>query len=268
MVPLSEFVERGKIIYETITRTELTLIAGALAFFGLLSVVPLAVVIVGLAAAFGGSAIIEPIVQAFDHLITDEAVEIIRTGLDAEAGRSGATLAGIIFTILASTRVFRAMDRAFNTIYGEPGSSTIIDSAVNAGAVLLALVGVGLLVGVVLFILNQVGAIVPIAIIPFLVVPLLALLLFPMYSLFPPGPPRLLTAIPGAIIAAIGITVATAGLQLYIEIAAPFAVYGVLAGVFVVMLWLYILAIMLLLGAVVNATNLGAHRQLHVDRIA
>lgn len=250
---------------DTVKIVQATLLAGAIAFFALLSVVPLAVVVVAIAATIGGGDIIDPLVSTFDHLITAEAVEIVETGLEADGGRSGATLAGIVFAIWASLRVFRALDRAFNSIYGKPGASSPLASAVHGAAVLFALLGIAGTVGIALLGLSSIGVTIPFELFPVLTIPLLTLVLLPMYALFPPGLPIIRDALPGAILAAVGITLATAGFQLYITIAAPFAVYGILAGVFVVMLWLYSIAVVILVGAVANATDLGADRQLHVD---
>lgn len=250
---------------DVVTETQVTLLAAAIAFFSLLSVVPLAVVAVAVAATVGGGEIIDPLVSAFDHLITEEAADIVRTGLEADGGRSGATLVGVAFTAWAALRVFRGLDRAFNTIYGKPGTATLFDTAVNGLAVLVGLFGMLLVVGVVLVVVNLVGIAFPMMTVPLFTTPLLALVLLPMYALFPPGRVRLRSAAPGAVVAAAGITIATGGLQLYLELAAPFAVYGVLAGIFIAMLWFYIIAVVLLLGAVINATALGTHRQLHVD---
>lgn len=265
VLKLREVIDRIRTMADAGQRAQVTLLAAAIAFFSLLSVVPLGVVAVAVAATIGGGDIIDPLLSAFDHLITDEADEIVRTGLEADGGRSGATLLGLALTMWGSLRVFRALDRAFNTIYGEPGTASILDNARNAVSVVLGLFGMLMVVGVVLVGINLAGIIVPLAAVPFLTMPLLALVLLPMYAVFPPGPVRLREAIPGAIVAGIGITLATGGLQLYFEIASPFAVYGVLAGVFVAMLWFYVIAIVLLIGAIVNATEIGTHRQLHVD---
>ena len=264
MLDPQELLDRVQLMADTIRLAQLTLLAGAIAFFALLSIVPLAVVIVALAATIGGAELIDPLIGAFDHLLTDDAVDIVERGLEADAGRSGATLTGIVFTVWASLRVFRALDRAFNSIYGRPGASNILDSAINGISVLVGVIGIVATVGFALISLYYLGFAVPSTVVPVVTIPLLALILLPMYTLFPPGPAQLRAAIPGAIIAAIGITLATAGLQLYIVIASPFAVYGFLAGIFIAMLWLYVIAIILLVGAVANATNLGADRQLHV----
>lgn len=252
------------VVVDTIRTVQATLLAGAIAFFAVLSLVPLSVVLVALAATFGGSELFDPLVSTFGHLLTDEAVTFVESGLEAEAGRSGATFAGLVFTIWGSLRVFRSLDRVFNSVYGRPGASTLVDSAMNGLAVMLALVGIGVTLGITLLGLSSLGLTLPTTVLPFLSIPLLTLVLLPMYALFPPGAVNLRAAIPGALIAAIGITVATAGLQLYIILATPFAVYGILAGVFIAMLWLYTIAIIIILGAVANATNLGADRQLHV----
>lgn len=266
MVEYRPFVDRIRVMADTAAHAQVTLLAAAIAFYALLSVVPLAVVIVAGAATLGGDRVIDPLVSTFDHLISDEAVEIVRTGLEADAGASGATLVGVVFASWGALRVFRGLDRAFNTVYREPVASTPLETVVNGVSVLLSVLGIVVAVGIAVYALLAVGVTLPSVGVPLLTLPLVALMLLPMYALFPPGPAMLEPAIPGAVVAALGITLATAGMQLYVALAAPFAVYGVLAGVFIAMLWLYVIAVAVLLGAVANATEFGAYRQLHVDR--
>ncbi len=261
MRDLTTGIEYAKRVIDHTSRSEVTLLAAGISFYALLSIVPFAVVIVAVAATFGGEAIMNQLTAAFGHLVTDEAIGFIRTGLEADAGRSVATITGVLFALWGSLKVFRGLDRAFNSIYGAPGEASVLVTIRNGLAVLLAMVGIIGVVGVSMVTLYTFGLEVGGVLLPLLVAPAIAIALLPMYAVFPPRRYALRRILPGSIVAAVGITIATALLQLYITIAAPFAVYGVLAGVFISMTWLYVIAVVILLGAVINATL--SDRQVH-----
>lgn len=263
MTDLEVAIDRARVLKETAEQAEISLLAAGISFYALLSIVPLAVVLVALAATVAGGTIVNPLIDTYGHLVTDEAASFVRTGLEAEAGRSGATITGIVFVIWGSLKVFRGLDRAFDTIYGRPGGASIVTSVRNGFAVLLAVLGILTALGAALAGLYTLGLQFSGVVLPLVVAPGIALSLIPMYAVFPPRRQRLREILPGAALAAVTITVATAGLQLYVTVAAPFAVYGVLAGIFISMTWLYVIAISILLGAVANASRMGRDRQLH-----
>ncbi|MFP4627737.1 MAG: YhjD/YihY/BrkB family envelope integrity protein [Halobacteriales archaeon] len=256
-------VERGRTILAVASRSEISLLAAAIAFYALLSIVPLAVVLVAVAAALGGDAAVDAIAGSLDALLSTEMLAFVETGLEAEAGRSVATAAGLLVTGWGSLKVFRAIDRSFRAIDGGAGRATLVEAIRDAVAVVVAIVGIAGALAAAAATLGGLGLSPPGAIVQLAVAPVLAVVLWPLYLVFGRRSPSPRDAFPGAAVAAAGIALSTAGLQLYVAIAAPFAVYGVLAGTFVVMTWLYLVALALLVGAVVNATDGGRHRQLH-----
>ncbi|MFW6448750.1 MAG: YihY/virulence factor BrkB family protein [Halobacteriota archaeon] len=263
MAPPPTAVERGRTVLAVSIGSEITLLAAAIAFYALLSTVPLAVVILAVATAVGGDAAAEAIVGALDHLLSAEMLEFVETGLDAGAGRSVATAAGLLVTGWGSLKVFRAIDRSFRAIDGSTDRATLLETFRNAIAVLAALVGVAGTLAVAAATLYSLGFTPPGAVIQLATVPVLAVVLLPLFAVFGGRTDSVLGVLPGSAVAAAGIATSTAGLQLYVTVVVPFAVYGVLAGTFVAMTWLYLVALSLLLGAVVNATDAGRHRQLH-----
>lgn len=258
--------QRVATIRSVVERSQLTLLAAAIAFYGLLSIVPLTVVVIAVATAIGGGAAIGPILEALEYAITPEAMEIVQAGLQAPAGQSGATATGLVFATWGSLRVFRGLDQAFNSIYGRPGHATILRTVKNALAVLAAVLGIvaALTAGMTGMVLL--GVRMPSLLVPLVMAPLIALVFIPMYWVFPPIRQPLRAVLPGAVFAGLGVTVATALLQIYVAIAAPYAIYGVLAGVFIAMTWLYVIAGVMLLGVVLNATRIGRDRQVQAPR--
>lgn len=262
-----DFVDRYRrqfeVLLDTAKSSEMSLLAAAIAFYTLLSVIPLIAVIVALATIIGGERLVDTLVQAMEPLLTDEALEIVETGLAAGAARSSATVVGLIILVWGALRVYRAIDRSFNAIYGEPGFAGMVRTVRNAVAVFAATLGILFAISIAATSLALAGLAIPAVIGPLIFMPVMVVVLLPMYVVFPPLSMSIKGALPGAAVAAVGITVATAGMQLYVAVASPYAVYGVIGGIFLAMTWFYVIALVILFGAVVNAVDLGEHRQVH-----
>jgi membrane protein len=76
--------------------------------------------------------------------------------------------------------------------------------------------------------------------------------LLPLYALLPPGRLRVREVLPGALVAATGWVLLRFGFELYAVYAAEYQVYGVLGALLLFITWLYIGALTVLIGAVVN----------------
>jgi membrane protein len=74
-----------------------------------------------------------------------------------------------------------------------------------------------------------------------------------IYVYLPNRPPRFAFGVPGAIVTAIGYAVAQVGFGIYTAHANFQQLYGALSAIFVVMLWIYFVAMIFLFGAHVSA---------------
>lgn len=81
----------------------------------------------------------------------------------------------------------------------------------------------------------------------------LTVVFLPLFYFFPGVPMTVREAVPGSIFAAFGWTLLDSFFVIYTANAAQFGIYGVIGGVLLLVTWLYIGAIVLLSGAVVNA---------------
>jgi membrane protein len=72
-------------------------------------------------------------------------------------------------------------------------------------------------------------------------------------------------ALPGAVTAAAGWTTLHAAVQFYAGNATQYAIYGVLSGVIIILTSLYLAAVVLMVGVVVNATLAGEGTPAGVD---
>jgi len=85
----------------------------------------------------------------------------------------------------------------------------------------------------------------------------LAVVFLPMYYLLPEPDIGLREALPGAAIAAVGWTLLQAGFQVYAASAGQFQVYGVIGGILLLVTWLYLAAVVVVVGGVVNVVLAG-----------
>ncbi|WP_224214629.1 YihY/virulence factor BrkB family protein [Natrinema longum] len=237
-----------------LARTEqLTLLAAGVAFYGFISLVPLMLLALGIAASIGGEALAARLTAAASDILTPTAQELLAETLVDDTGRQGATIAGILGLLWGSSRVLRGLDRAFSQVYGTAGEKSLLDTVWDATIVsigiTLGLVVVGVLELVLRFVpgfgLSVVGQL-------FVVLGLVATFL-PLYVVFPDANVGLREAAPGTIVAAVGWYALSQGFSLYTSLATSYAIYGALGAVFLVLVWLYVGSIILVFGAVLNA---------------
>lgn len=182
-----------------------------------------------------------------------------RTRRVAEGRRLGAI--GIIW---GSSRVFRGLDRAFSLIYGVDTDQSLVDSlwnaAVVAGAITTGIVLVGTLEIVLAWTPVPIGGWLG----SMLVLPALFVAFLPLYVVFPGQDVSLRAAVPGTVMAALGWLLLSRSFAVYTSFAAGSAIYGALGGVLLVLVWLYLGAIVVVLGAALNAVLAanGMDRQL------
>jgi membrane protein len=252
-----------------LARTEqLTLLAAGVAFYGFISLVPLMLLSLALATSIGGEALAARVTAAADDVLTPSAQQLLAETLVDESGRWGATVVGVLGLLWGSSRVLRGLDRAFSAVYGTVASKSLVDTLWDAT---IAFIAVSIGVGVV-------GALdVAFGYAPFsefvLVGPVFVLLgltaaFLPLYVIFPDADVDLREALPGTLAAAVGWFVLSRTFSLYAAVAGQYAFYGALGAVFLVLIWLYVGAIILILGAILNATLAGreSDRQLQSPR--
>ncbi|MFP9191535.1 YihY/virulence factor BrkB family protein [Natronosalvus vescus] len=237
----------------TLARTQqLTLLAAAVAFYAFLSLVPLALLALGIAATLGGEQLASQVAGAASDVLTPAAQEILTETLVDEPGRQGATVVGAFGVLWGASRVLRGLDQVFASVYGTIETRTFLDTLWNSTIVLLT-VGIGLaFVAALEFAIRFVpGLTVGLGSV-FVLVGLFAAFL-PIYVVYPAVDIRVRDALPGALIAAVGWFTLTRAFSLYTTVAGDYVVYGALGAVLLVLIWLYIGAAILVFGVVVNA---------------
>ncbi|WP_440770625.1 YhjD/YihY/BrkB family envelope integrity protein [Natronorubrum sp. DTA28] len=253
MIDRRQGLELATAATELARTQQLTLLAAGVAFYGFISLVPLMLLGLGIAASIGGEALANQLTSAASDVLTPSAQEILSDTVLDDTGRQGATVFGALGLLWGSSRVLRGLDRAFSQIYGTAASKSFVDTLWDAMIVFLVIsfgltlvAGLELLVRFVPFLgVSVVG--------PILVMLGLTVTFLPLYVVFPDANVGLREALPGTIFAAVGWFVLSRTFGLYATVAGDYALYGALGAVFLVLIWLYVGAIILVFGAVVNA---------------
>lgn len=232
---------------------QVTFSAAALAYYGFVSAVPLVVLGIAVATTIGGEALADALVGLVGRALTPTGEALIRDALLAGEGRAGVTVLGLVLLVWGGLKAFRGFDRAFSTIYGTEATKSLGTAIVDAVVVLVGVGAAGLLlagVAVALVSRSLLASLGPVALFVSLVVVFL-----PLYYRFPDVDQPVRAALPGTVFAALGWTVLGAAFQVYAVAVADPTLYGVLGGVMLVLTWFYLGALLVLLGAVVNAVR-------------
>jgi YihY family inner membrane protein len=242
----------------------ITFIAAGLAYYALISLVPLVLLALVVTSLLGDSTFVEAAVAEASRTLGEEGGRVLAQALTGAAGRGGATVFGLAVLLWSGLKLFRGLDIAFSDVYGDPGPSSIVEQLRNA-AITLGAVGIGVAatvaIGAVIAGLDIGSAIdardtVGLLGTPALVVALTVAFL-PLYYVLPGTDISIREAVPGALFAAVGWAVLQTGFRVYVSLAGSYEAYGLLGGVLLLVTFLYFGGLVLLLGAVFNAVLTG-----------
>lgn len=239
---------------------QLTLVAAGVAFYGFVSLIPLALLGFAIATAVGGEELAALATDAVSDVLTPSAQALLVEVLTEESGRGGATVVGFLGLVWGGTRVLRGLDRAFSEVYGSVEAKSILgefrDGAIVLVAITFGLVALGAIEAAISVAVTGIMSVLG----PFFLFVTLVVAFYPLYVVFPDTYVGLREALPGVLIAAGGWTLLSRTFSLYTAFAGTYALYGALGGVFLVLTWLYVGSAIVVLGAVVNAVLAGRDR--------
>ena len=224
--------------------------AVALAYYVSVSFIPLLVLVL----AVVGEPFAARVQMAMPPYLTPEARQLVYEGMTAASGRTGAVVFAIVVLAWSGANVAVGFQTVVERVEDTAGGSLSVqlrDAVSILGS--LALVMVVIVFTSAIFRLRPEDARVGAG--GLIVMPVVLTAAFlPLYYF----PSRVVTsptaALPGAFTAAFGWTVLLATIQFYAANAAKYAAYGVLSGVIIIFTSLYLAAIVLMVGVVVNAT--------------
>lgn len=242
----------------------ISFLAASVAYYAFLSIIPLLLLVLAVGSLLGGQAFAQQVVSVVQGQLSSEGATAIEGALTSPTGRSGASVVSILALTWSALKVFRALDLAFDEVYGEEPQTGLVGQVKDGLTVLVTIgLGVALMVGLG----TVLGRSAALAAVPYanllvyaaLIVGLLIVFL-PLYYVMPPVDVSLREALPGAVLLAVGWLVLQAGFQIYAANAGDYQAYGLLGAILLFLTWLYFASMLVLIGAAVNAVLGGRNR--------
>ena len=237
---------------------QVTFLAAAIAYYAFVSLVPALLLLVVVATAVFGETIAAELVASTGDFLTPAGEEAVVAAVSSAGGRTGASLLGLGVLLWSTLKVFRGLDTAFVSLYGGDETPSFLKQVADAASVVVGVgVGLGVMVAVGAFVAAA-DALPLVETASVLALPaLLAVVFLPMYYLLPQPTIGVREALPGAAFAAVCWTLLQAGFQVYAAGAAQYQVYGVIGGILLLVTWLYLAAVIVVVGGVVNVVLAG-----------
>nr|WP_119821973.1 YhjD/YihY/BrkB family envelope integrity protein [Halalkaliarchaeum desulfuricum] len=233
---------------------QVTFLAASVAYYAFVSLFPALLLLFALSTTFFGEQIAATFVGLVAGILTPEGEQIILEAIAGAEGRVGATVVGVVVLVWSTLKVFRGLDAAFVRVYGAEKTIGILDELLDA---VLVATSIGLGAALMIVTAGVIAALDPgplYGITSVLALPVvLAVVFFPLYYLLPYAEVTVREVLPGTAFAAVGWTLLQAGFQVYAAAAGQYQVYGFVGGILLIVTWLYFAAIVLLVGAAINA---------------
>lgn len=265
-------------VKDQIAEDRIGLIAAGVAFYGLLALFPALSAILAIAGLVMDPQQVTSQLQQLAGVVPAQVLDIISSQTEAVAGSASgglglAAIAGLLIALYSASKGTESLMQGMNVAYDESEERGFVrKTAVKLGLTLFLVLGIvlGLVATVfipaVLAIVNQSALVEALGtLIGWACLFVLSILgLGVLYSFAPSRDrPKMRWVTPGAVIACVLWLVASAGFGFYV---ANFGSYnesfGALAGVVVMLMWFWISAFIVLLGAEINAE---AEAQTRVD---
>lgn len=246
-------VEVARRTFERSRAVEVEFIAAGVAYYALVTLLPLLVLVFLVLIALWGETVAQQLIEAVGAVLSTAGRELLQEAVLSASGRAETAGIGLVVLLWGGLRLFRALDTAIDRVYGSDGESSFVDelrdATVTLGGVVLATAVVGVGSAVVGRTLSALPEIVAGTLVRLVV---LVLLLFPIYYVLPEPSLDVLDALPGAVVTAGGWLLLRAGFDTYVGLAGNDVLYGVFSGLLLFVTLLYVASLILVIGVVVN----------------
>lgn len=235
-----------------------THLAAMIAYFALLSFVPILFLALSLLALLGeqteASLLVRQLRETFPETSVDALLDAVRA---VQRGAGALSAIGIVALVWSSLGFFSALESAFNIVYGVPNRRFAHGKGLALGlmAAALVLLFVALVVGSVgVELASRAGAgrwlayLVAIA----LSLVLLHAVVWSAYRFIPNAGVGWREALPGAVFATLVLEASFQGVPLYVRATEALVALQAFGGALVLLVWLYLMANALVLGAEIN----------------
>jgi len=223
--------------------------AAALAYYAFVSQVPLLILVLAVVS----DQLVGQIQTTTPDFLTPGAQQLLSEALVTASGRTWAALLAVGVLVWSRANIVIGFQTVVNRVENTPRES-FRTQLHDAGSIIgsFGLVILAVILTNVIFALLPVGRVLSYSK-PFVQFGTLTIAFLPLYY----APSRLVSslteALPGALTAAVGWTVLLTAVSFYAANATQYALYGVLSGIIIILTSFYLGAIILMIGAIVNA---------------
>ncbi len=264
---LSDLWDFLRDLKDEVVRDRVLAVAGGVTFYALLALVPAITAMISLFGLIFSPEDVPGLLAPVTTMMPDEAAVLITDQAARISGKANDTLSltaliALAIALWSANGGTKALIEALGIAYDVKETRgfvklNLVSLAFTLGAIALVVV-LGVLVAALPFLVDQLGqageTIVLVLRWPVILALLLAVLAA-IYYWAPDRPDAEWTWItPGAVVAALGLIAASAGLGWYVTNFGSYdETYGSLAAVVVLMLWIWLSTVMVLIGAEINA---------------
>lgn len=248
-------------------RTEkVTFMAGSIAYHAFVSMLPLLVLVLTIISTVGDRSLETAFVSFAETVLTPSTGGILIGQLESAGTSTGLSILGLGVLLWGTLRIFRGLDTAFSDIY-ETGSANTFADQLTDGVVVFLTFGLALVAGwAINSILSSVDpGVVATVIRPVILIIGLAITFVPMYYIFPDTDVTLGEILPGVFVTAVGLTAFESVFRLYTQFKSPES--SAIAGVLVLLTWLYFSGLIILIGVAVNAVLSNRSADVDIDPV-
>jgi len=248
----------GKRVAADFSNKNVTFMAAGLAYHAFVSLAPM-LLLLFLVLTTVGTGLEERIANIAGQWLPGPIADTVTRLLRGNANGTGASIIGLVVLVWGTLKIFRGLDTAFSEIYETVDTNSLLDKFRDGVVVLTALVVALVAMVGSSIVLGGLAAQIPYSqwLTPFVLIAGLVVAFYPIYYVFPDTDVGVSDVLPGVVVAAVGWAALQGLFQLYVSFAEPSS-GSVFGGVIVVVTYLYFSAMVLLLGAVINAVS-GGH---------
>ncbi|MFC6953240.1 YihY/virulence factor BrkB family protein [Halorubellus litoreus] len=229
-------------------RADVPFVAAAVAYYWLGSLVPVLALGFVVVQLTYGPVLADATLAYLDGALTATGRSVLRRALVDSSGATGLGVAGAVGLVWGWTRLYGALEAAFERVYETTGNDGFAARAV-AGAIVVPAISVGMVLAASGLLTGSDDVAWQI-----LHVVAVALALFPVFVTLPPTRPRLRAAMVGAATTAVAWSTLRIAFETYATYGSYSPAYGVIGGVILVVTFLYLGALALLVAVALTAT--------------
>ncbi|MFC7214182.1 YhjD/YihY/BrkB family envelope integrity protein [Saliphagus sp. GCM10025334] len=251
-------ISTGKDVVAGIQQKNVTFMAASIAYQAFISLIPLLVLVFFLVSIAGDEQLAEQVAATTEGVLPESGQMLLEEAIAGSAESTGASIIGLVTLVWGSLKIFRGLDTAFSEIYESAAENSFFEQLRDA-FVVFAAIGLALLAAVVA---TAVFAYLPDSPLlgianPLMLVVGFTLAFLPMYYFFPDVDVGVREILPGVVVAAVGWAALQALFQVYVALTSSTDSAGAIGAILLLLTWLYFGGLVLLVGAVVNATTAG-----------